>query len=177
MAPTQSRERSDRADHTSGGGRRWAHVVALLAASIVGGAAIIAALIQAGILWGPQNPAGEIESPAAGSRIPREFTVTGTFSNIPDEEHLWLAVQVGNVLYPKEPEIDTSASHFSEQIVEGGNPPGGRFSLVLLRVDRDGQAGVERWLSALRAGEEPPGLTNVTGARVLDAVANLRLED
>ena len=106
----------------------------------------------------------------------REFTVTGTLSNIPEGEHVWLAVQVGNLLYPKEPEIVSSADQFSEQIVEGGNPPGGRFSLVLLRVDARGQAAIERWLPALLRGAEPPGFATIPEARVIDAVANLRLE-
>lgn len=90
-------------------------------------------------------------------------------------EHVWLAVQVGNLLYPKEPEIGSSADHFSQQIVEGGNPSGGRLSVILLRVDPEGEAAIKRWLSALRQGEEPPGLVSISGAQVLDAVANLRL--
>lgn len=138
--------------------------------------AIVAALIVAGKLPpSTPDPAGSIESPVEGSRVAREFTVSGALSHIPGDERVWIAVQVGNFLYPKEPEI-ASADRFSEQIVEGGNPPGGRFSVVLLRVEAEGQARVENWLAALRRGEGPPGMRTIPGAQVLDAVANLRLE-
>lgn len=145
-----------------------------ITAALIG---VVGALIIAGV-WPPHHhrPAGAIESPAAGSRVPREFAVAGSLSNIPGDDHLWLAVQAGNLLYPKEPEVGPSSDHFSEQVVEGGNPPGGAFSLVLLEVGAAGQATVERWLSALRAGDEPPGLRSIPGATTLDAVSNLRLE-
>ena len=41
--------------------------------------------------------------------------------------------------------------------------------------DPEGEAAIKRWLSALRRGEESPGLASISGAQVLDAVANLRL--
>lgn len=138
--------------------------------------AVVAALIVAGKLPpSHRDPAGRIESPAASSNVGREFTVSGTLSDIPGDDHVWLAVQVGNLLFPKEPEIAHPSGGYSEQIVEGGSPPGGRFSLVLLRVGEEGQTAIERWLSALRRGEEPPGLAEIEGADVLDALANLRL--
>jgi hypothetical protein len=151
--------------------------VALIGALIGLIGAIVGALIVAGKLPPPtHDPSGTIESPTQGSRIAREFTVSGTLSHIPKDEHVWIAVQVGNNLYPKEPEIDSSSDHFSEQIVEGGNPSGGRLAVVLLKVEPEGQSKVEDWLSALRRGEEPPGLATIPGAQVLDAVASIRLE-
>lgn len=139
--------------------------------------AIVAALIIAGKLPPTTpDPTGSIESPVEGSRVAREFAVSGALSHIREDEHVWIAVQVGNVLYPKEPEV-APADHFSEQIVEGGSPPGGWFSVVLLRVEPEGQSTIENWLSALRRDERPPGMRTIPGAQVLDAATNLRLDD
>lgn len=160
----------------SGGNSHETNTVAWIGPLLGLVGAIVAALIITGKLPPTTpDPTGSIESPVEGSRVAREFAVSGALSHIPGDEHVWIAVQVGNILYPKEPEI-ASADHFSEQIVEGGNPPGGRFSVVLLRVEPEGQSTIESWLSALRRDEDPPGMRTIPGAQVLDAVTNLRLE-
>lgn len=167
----------EQAAERSPDGNRVAHIIAVVVAVIGASGLITAALIEAGVLFPHHHdPAGSIQTPVEGSRVGREFTVAGRLSNIPAGDHIWLAVQVGNLLYPKEPGIEPTGERFSEQIVEGGSPPGGRFSLLLLRVDEEGQASVESWLSALREGKEPSGLVVVPGSEVLGTVANLHLE-
>lgn len=120
-----------------------------------------------------------ISSPKTGEavpRAPRAFTVRGTLRDVPRGNHVWLAVQVGNLLFPKEPEIPVSDEEWVQQIVEGGIPPDGEFSLILVRVGRRGQLKIKRWLSRGREGKGFPGLPTIPGSARLDVVDQLTLK-
>lgn len=118
---------------------------------------------------------GQILYPESGQRLPRTFTVEGTLSDIPPGHHIWVAVQIGNLLWPKEPEIPSKDHHWSQQIVEGGSPPGGWLSLALLMVDATGNQMIEGWIRRGRSTGDWPGLNNIPG-RKLHVVRNLGLE-
>ena len=53
----------------------------------------------------PAQPVGKILSPAANERVVTPFSVSGTLENIPGKHHVWLAVQVGNLYWPKKKSI------------------------------------------------------------------------
>jgi hypothetical protein len=119
----------------------------------------------------PAGTAGTILSPESGTRVSRTITVEGTVSGIPPEKHVWVAVQIGKQLFPKEPEIPSTDQHWIIQIVEGGNPPDGTLSLALLMVDASGNRYIKNWLN------EPDrrGLHRIPGSVRLDMVRDLVL--
>jgi hypothetical protein len=113
-----------------------------------------------------RRPAGQILSPESGQRVPRAFRVEGTLSDIPADHHIWLAVQIGNLLWPKEPEVPSQDYHWSQRIVEGGDPPGGRFSLALLMADSHGHRIIKEWIEDGRFTGDWPGLIDIPGAKL-----------
>jgi Domain of unknown function (DUF4407) len=117
------------------------------------------------------EPCGRILSPIGGTRVPRNFTVEGVLAKIPPKRNVWLAVQIGNHLWPKEPKIPSSDSHWSQEVVEAGSPPGDRFSIVLLMVNDAGDREIRRWLQGTREG-----LTRISGSKKLDVVGGVTLE-
>jgi hypothetical protein len=120
------------------------------------------------------EPEGRIAAPLTGDRLGRAFTAEGTLAAIPPDRHVWLAVQVDNLLFPKEPEIPRQDRRWSVQVVEGGDAAQG-FSLALLMVDADGQREIDRWLRRGRRRGDYQGLERVTGAAKLDVVRDLSL--
>jgi hypothetical protein len=112
-----------------------------------------------------KRPTGQILSPESGQRVPRAVRVEGTLSDIPTEYHIWLAVQIGNLLWPKEPEIPSKDYHWSQRIVEG-DPPGGRFSLALVMVDSHGQRIIKEWIKDGRSTGDWPGLFDISGTKL-----------
>lgn len=99
----------------------------------------------------------------------------GTLSDIPDDQQVWLAVQVGNLLYPKERGIPAGDEHWLRQSIEAGEPPGGKFSVVLLRVGPEGQRQIEGWLARGERGGGFPGLPAIADSTELDAATDLVL--
>jgi hypothetical protein len=99
----------------------------------------------------------------------------GMFANVPDEDRVWLAVRVGNRFYPKPPEINPNETHWSRELVEAGQLPEGRFSLVLLRVGSEGQGQIEDWLARGASTGSFEGLPHISGSTELDSATGLVL--
>jgi hypothetical protein len=114
--------------------------------------AAVGLLFGQGVLKGcgkNDNPAGTITFPRDGAHVRQTLMTEGTLANISDEDRVWLAVRVGNRLYPKPPEINPNETHWSRDLVEAGQLPEERFSLVLLRVGSEGQGQIEDWLAQI----------------------------
>jgi uncharacterized protein DUF4407/FHA domain-containing protein len=116
------------------------------------------------------RPCGRILSPVSRERVPRAFTVDGVLAKVPPNRHVWLAVQIGNLLWVKEPGIPVTDRRWSQEVVEAGNPPNGKFALVLLMVDPAGDQQIRRWLRGT-----PTGLRSIRGSTKLDVVRDLTL--
>ena len=121
-------------------------------------------------------PSGKILSPGSNQRVSRTFTVEGTLAGIPPGRHVWLTVRAGNLLWPKETEISSSEAEWTREVIEGGNPPDGKLSLILLMVDSAGNQEIKDWFERGRRGEGYPGLVGISGSVQLDAVRNLTLQ-
>lgn len=121
-------------------------------------------------------PKGGILSPESGKRVPRVFTAEGTLSDIPTDRHIWIAVEIGGLLWPKEPEIPSQDHYWSQRIAEYGDPPGGWFSLVLFMADTAGNRAIEDWLSTGRSTGDYPGLSYIPATR-LHVVRSLVLQN
>jgi len=121
------------------------------------------------------EPDGEITAPKRGSSVPADFTVEGSLSGIPRRQHVWLATQVDDRLFPKPPELSAQDREFVQDVVEAGGPGGIRFSLVLLMVDNAGQQQIEDWVERGGATRDFPGIRKISGSVRLDVVSRLVL--
>ena len=121
-------------------------------------------------------PAGRILSPQSGEQLSHSFAVEGDLSAIPGDHHVWIVGQVGNLLFPKEPEIPSQDRRWSQEVVEAGAPPGERFVLALLMVEAEGQRAIEDWLNRGKRGEGFPGLERIPGSVKLDVIRDLTVK-
>ena len=95
----------------------------------------------------PTSPKATIErlrsSPTKkGKAVGRKITASGTTPPLEDGKHLWLAVQDGERIWPKDPEIRVEPSkvlpyEWDVTIYEEGVPRGGKFDLVLYLVETE----------------------------------------
>jgi hypothetical protein len=105
--------------------------------------------------------------------VPRHFRVEGKMKKQPIE-HLWLAVEVGGLIWLKEPEIKIVGTRWVGQVYEGGSPPKGKFILALYEVNERGHRKIMEWLNSGHKVGHYPGLPAITGGRKVAAV-DLRL--
>ena len=124
----------------------------------------------------PRPPAGRITSPKSGGHAHSPTpTVIGTLSNIPKGKHVWVAAKVGNLLWPKAPEIDRKKSKWRTRIKQ----PPDRISLVLLMVDGSGQQMIMRTPTLWNKARRWPGMAvgEIRGdTRQLDIVRNVNVQ-
>lgn len=111
---------------------------------------------------------GSIQSPPDNARVPRVFAVEGTVTGKP--RHLWLAVRIGDLYWPKEPQLAPTNGKWAGDVKEGGNPPNGRFEVVLIDVPQATSAAFAEWLRQGDLTRSYPGIrsADVEGAKILD---------
>ncbi|MBZ5647543.1 MAG: hypothetical protein LAN37_10000 [Acidobacteriia bacterium] len=151
-------------------------VVVPLAVALIGTLGLIVSAIVQRPHPQPPRPSGSITAPLPGQRVSAIVGVEGKLSGIPGQHHVWLAVQVGNSLWPKEPEVPHRHQHWRREIVEAGLPREGKFSLVLIMVGPKGQADIEQWVQRGHRTNDWPGLTQVTDGEQLAVVGDLQVE-
>lgn len=156
---------------------KWTLVVPIIVALIGAAGIILAQWVNKKTLPTPtpSEISGRILSPRTDETVGRSFQITGELINIPDGEHVWLAIEIGNLMWIKEPEVPSSDRRWSRNIVEGGSPPGGRFNLCLLRVTSEGHHFILNWLDHGKKTGDYPGIAGIPGSSKLDIVSNLRL--
>jgi hypothetical protein len=130
--------------------KAWAGIPILVA--IIGAAAVIIPPLLDEEAPEP-GAAGDIVSPTKSQDVPNAFSVEGTLSAIPPDHHVWVAVQIGNLLFPKEPEIPSQDRRFSQEVVEDEVRAGSRFDLALLMVDSEDHREIVAWLMSGRRAE------------------------
>jgi hypothetical protein len=100
---------------------------------------------------------GKIESPANESKVQRHFSVTGTIKG--QFRHLWLVERVGELHWPKEPELKPNVGRWRGEVFEGGYPPEGKFELLLVDVSEATSNVFRQWLSDGHSSGSYLGLT------------------
>ena len=101
---------------------------------------------------------GKIKSPANESKVQRHFSVNGTIKG--QFRHLWLVERIGELHWPKEPELNPISGRWRGEVFEGGYPPEGKFELLLLDVSEETSNVFHQWLSdGHRSGGHYLGLT------------------
>jgi hypothetical protein len=118
--------------------------------------------------------AGRFLAPKSGEQVTQEFTVEGSLAAIPSGHHVWVAVQIGDLLWPKT-EVPAQTQHWTCPIHEGG-APGESFSLALLMVDATANDQILGWLDNGQRTGNYPGISTVRGGVQLDAVRDLVLK-
>jgi len=113
--------------------------------------------------------AGSITSPHPGSRVERWFRVEGTITG--EYRHLWLIERIGELHWPKEPELTPRDGHWVGGVNEGGWPPGGRFEILLVDVSDDVNQRFIEWLENGHRSGHYPGLhfDDLGDANILDS--------
>lgn len=115
------------------------------------------------------KPTGKILAPQPSERVARTIDVSGTVADLPPGYTVWLAIRVGTLWWPKEPRVVPSGTTWSATVSEGGNPPDGRFAILLLLANRGATEELQEWFkrsdyAGLQQGAIP-------GIAVLDQVA------
>jgi len=91
------------------------------------------------------------------------------------DHHLWLAVEIGDFMWPKEGEIIVAGDGTWEAVAfEGGNPPDGRFSLSLYATTSEAAVRIQQWINRGKMSDSYPGIRDLPGCRRIAGV-NLRL--
>jgi Domain of unknown function (DUF4062)/TIR domain len=124
------------------------------------------------------EPEGRILLPKNRARLAREFSVEVALSAIPSAHHVWIAVQVGDLFWPKEPVVPARDQNWIGKLKEGG-PSGKRLSLALLMVEASGHKQTTNWRDAGAISGEYDGLRKDSGelnAEWLDVVEGLVLD-
>ncbi len=117
---------------------------------------------------------GDITSPAASQSVPRAFRASGSVSDVGADVHLWLAVEVNGLIWPKEGQIfaDESGS-WTATIFEDGATD--LFSVSLLAADRRAHKKIEAWLNSGKRSGMYKELDSLPGTRRVARVDGLRL--
>ena len=146
--------------------------IPITAATIGAIAVIMAAFIQS-YRSNEKTPFGDITAPISDQRVGVTFSVQGTLRGIPKDRHVWIAVQVGNLIWPKAEIINRHRSWLKELSHAGRS--GDKFAVVLLLVGKEGENQILNWY---RLGEKTgnfPGIKEIAESTVLDIV-QLRVE-
>jgi hypothetical protein len=160
--------------------RTWRRV--MLRVAMIGAAAtIIAAFI--GVILGntpppPPKTSAVILSPYDKDTVDRVFRVDGKTDSLSRDSHLWLAVEIGKLIWIKEPELRGNDKTWSVEIVEGGSPPEGKLALLLIKVGAQGQDFIVKWIADCKRTGDWSGIKmdDIPTASILDRVNDLKLK-
>ncbi len=127
--------------------------------------------------WSISSPEGKVLSPEKGATVDNTIRVNGSLKNIPSNAHLWLAIQIGNLYWVKEPEIQHKSHEWSVEIHEGSprDRPGREFSLDLFMVDDTGHTEIGSWLNGCKTNNSCPGLEKIPGSVSLLSIVPVKL--
>jgi hypothetical protein len=146
----------------------------ILSALIVGAAVFILLLIWAPAPVTVYQPSGGIDYPGPDQTIGRTIVCAGSAIGIPPDMHLWLAVEAGDLIWPKKEVLVDANGKWKTTIFEDGATA--RFSISLLVVNPKAQAQILEWLEVGRRQGQYAELKGIPGADRIARVDKLRLE-
>ncbi len=109
-----------------------------------------------------ENCYGSIRYPIDGSLVNRSMVAKGDILSLPEYSWLWLVIEIGNLKFPKEPNIKVSGNRWEGVAFEGGTPPDNKFNLSLYVVGEEGNKQIKSWLEEGSRTGSYPGLTIMT---------------
>ncbi len=119
------------------------------------------------------RPQGTITTPPNNALVPRRFHAEGSVNNLSAGQHLFLVVEIDGLMWPKG-KVQWQDTSWTGEVLEGGDPPEGRFTLSLFAVGGKGFEAVTAWLKRGEATDSYPGLVNIDESIRLHSV-RLRL--
>ncbi len=118
---------------------------------------------------------GGFNSPRQNECINRTISCVGWINELKTGQHLWLVIEVGDFLWPKEGEVIPKTDGTWERIIfEDGNPPNGEFSISLYVTNNEAHKNIISWLDTGRMTGNYYGLRGIPGTRRIDRI-NLKL--
>ncbi len=118
---------------------------------------------------------GSIDYPGPDQIIGRTIACAGLALGIPPDMHLWLAVETGSLIWPKEGEVLADGNgKWKKTIFEDGATR--RFSISLLIVNPKAHAQILEWLEVGRQQGQYAELKGIPGTDRIARVDKLRLK-
>jgi hypothetical protein len=117
---------------------------------------------------------GSINDPQPNETVRRTFKCSGVVSGINAGLCLWLAVEVGDLVWPKESKVAPDPhNNWSATVFEDGATE--TFAVALFAADSKADRGIGKWLEAGRSTGNYSELRGIPGARRLARVDGLSL--
>ena len=118
---------------------------------------------------------GGINSPRHNECVNRKISCAGWINKISAGQHLWIVIEVGELLWPKEGEvIPKKDGTWEKTVFEDGNPFNDRFSIALYIANEKGHKQILNWFDAGRMTGSYCGLRGIPSTRRIDRI-DLRL--
>jgi hypothetical protein len=120
---------------------------------------------------------GKITTPEDGKAVAKTFHCTGSVAGLKEGMHLWLAVEVNGLIWPREPELEGGqGGKWTATVYEDGARSA--FSLTLLVADEPAHTRIGEWIT--RGKNERGNYKQMDwfeGTMRLDRIDDLRLKD
>jgi hypothetical protein len=118
---------------------------------------------------------GSVSEPVSGQSVAETFLARGTAENVGPGVHLWLAVEIGDRIWPKEGRIAVDAAgQWSQPVFEDGGAE--EFGLSLWAANAEANRKLRLWLDAGNRDRIFPELRPLPGMRRLSRVTGLHQE-
>ena len=117
--------------------------------------------------------AGSIDEPSE-QKVKRVFNCSGRVRYLKPGMHLWLAIEVDGLYWPKGGEVQPDdGGRWTATIREDGSP--GTFSVGLYAVSGRGRKKIDRWFEHGQRTDDYPGLTGIPNSKKLASLPGLQL--
>ena len=118
---------------------------------------------------------GSISEPQPSATVPKTFMCSGVVTGMQPGLSLWLAVEVGGLVWPKESKVAPDQDNkWSATVFEDGATE--TFAIALFVADSKVDRRIGKWLEAGRSTGNYSELKGIPGARRIARVDGLRLK-
>lgn len=152
----------------------WTAIIG--AGGTIAGALITALFARQGFLRNKSydKVTGSINEPQPNESVRRTFNCSGVVTGIQHGLNLWLVVEVGDLVWPKENKIAPNEDNkWNATVFEDGAAE--TFALALFVADSNANRLIEQWLEAGRSTGNYSQLKGIPGARRIARVDGLHL--
>jgi uncharacterized protein YjbI with pentapeptide repeats len=111
--------------------------------------------------------------------VREQIAVGGDAALLPRKTHLWLAVEQGDRVWPKDhPDILVTGpdSTWAVTVYEEGVPEGDTFELVLYIVNDEGHERIREWIHIGNTTDTFPAFSKIPGSTGLQRISGLRMQ-
>ena len=92
---------------------------------------------------------GRIIFPSNGEKVSSVFDYEVELQNPDETKYYYIANRIGGLYWPKvRINLKSGVTNYKGESSEGGNPPAGRFSVVLFEIDKAMHENIVRWMNS-----------------------------